>query len=375
MRAVVGGAAAVVLLVALAACSGGGTPAASFPPSVEVTGAAIPYDGLQPWSLASIPTRSSRVLTVFATGSDRGGGPCGPPVLRLSAVETDSEVRVSVAGYQEARGADPMCAAIAYSPSPYEVRLRAPLGDRRLVDARSGRSPRLLVSSDYPDVPNPPKPFRTAIMGYSGDTRAVSRAWSVQDGAGLTLLVQPPASVRTAGPYGRIVRQTDIGGSPATVYRTGSGAGTQRTVQWTPNARQTISVRLDSGPERRWTDDQAVAIARSVTGYRTTATTRLPVPSVPGTAAAVYSSADGPVLHEPNLLKSSGVYVGVVCQGRGAVYVALRGAVLQFTCAAEPRQFVRESVGAASETFFLDVSGDRGVRWSVVLARASLDGS
>lgn len=365
--------AAVVL--ALTSCAARPpVPSGSLPPSVEVQGRSVPYAGLQAWSVASTTSRTSTRLHVFATGSDDGGSACGPPVVRVHAVETASSVRLSVADYEDPATAGMACPAIGYVPSPQAIDLQRPVGDRTVVDASSGKRGTLLVASDYPTV-EAPAPLAPVPLRRDDGSAAITEVWSDGTGTPLSLVTSTPSAVRDEAPYGRIVRQFDIGGTPAVLYSTGSGTDQQQQVQWTPNRRQTITLRLSNDEHRRWTADQAVALARSVTNYTTEATGRLPQPSTPGTAAASYNSADGPVRHAPNLLKSSGVYVGVNCEGKGTVTVSLRGTAYPFMCGVALSHHVVESTGKPEETFYVDVTATTGVRWAVTLARASLDGS
>lgn len=366
----------VVLGSAACADSRPAPPAGSAAPTVQVSGVSIPYDGLQAWTSASIASRASTSLTVFAIGSESdGGGPCGPPVLRLHARETSTEVVVSVAGYQQPAAANTICSAIGYGASPHLVTLRRPIGDRKVVDASSGKRGTLVVSADYPDLARPPEHLSAQVLRWDDETEAVYRTWSTDEFRAVSLQIQPPVTTRGSGWEARVVQQVAIRGVSATVATTGGGQYGQTIVQWTPNPRQTITLSLTNGPGRRWTTAEAVALARSVVQYQVEATGRLPQPITPGTASASYSSADGPVRHAPNLLKSSGVYVGVHCEGRGRVTVSLRGTAYPFDCTARLSRHVVKSVGQPNDQFFLDVTATTGVRWAVTLARASLDGS
>lgn len=351
-------------------------PAGSAAPTVQVSGMSIPYDGLQAWTSATIASRASTSLTVFAIGSESdGGGPCGPPVVRLHARETSTEVVVSVADYQARAAANTICSGVGHLASPYVVTLRRAIGDRKVVDASSGKRGTLVVSADYPDLPRPPKHLSAQVLRWDEDTHAVFRTWSTDEFGSVSLQIQPPVTTREFGWEARVVQQVAIRGVSATVATTGGGQYGQTIVQWTPNPRQTITLRLDNGSGRRWTTAEALALARSVVHYKVEATGRLPQPITPGTASAVYNSADGPVRHAPNLLKSSGVYVGLNCEGLGRVTVSLRGTVYPFDCTERLSRHVVKSVGQPNETFFLDVTATPGVRWAVTLARASLDGS
>lgn len=365
----------VGLLLASCAAGPGAVPSGSIAPTIRVSGRVVPYDGLQRWSVASVPSRDSTRLTVFATGSDTGGGPCGPPVVRLRAEETATTVRISVVDYQQPAGAGTACPAIGYGASAQPVRLRQAIGDRAVIDASTGTRHALLVGSDYPALTAVPTSFVEAPIARNGGNGAVSRSWSDPEEVALRLETSTPAAIREFGPYGRIVRQLDIDGTPGTVYRDGNGRYSQMTAQWTPNPRQTITLRFENTKRTRWTVDQAVTAARAVTGYRTEHTGRLPQPSTPGTAAASYNSTEGPVQHAPNMFKSSGVYVGVNCEGEGRVIVSLRGSTYPFHCASKLSTHLVKSTGAPDDTFFLDVTATHGVRWAVTLARASLDGS
>jgi hypothetical protein len=73
--------------------------------------------------------------------------------------------------------------------------------------------------------------------------------------------------------------------------------------------------------------------------------------------------------------KSSGIFVGVRCQGVETVTVSLRGRTHPFSCGATATEHVFRTEGAPNDAFFVDVSSTRSVRWTVALARASLDGS
>jgi hypothetical protein len=232
----------------------------------------------------------------------------------------------------------------------------------------------LLVGTDYPTL-TPPGSLTASPLDRRDPDGPVEQHWSAGQDTPIALQTSVPAAVRSDGAYGRIVRQLDVHGSPAVLYRDGAGEYGQQQVQWTPNRRQTITLRLTNDRRHRWSADEAVALARSVSNYTTEATGRLPQPATPGTTVASYSSADGPVRHAPNMWKSSGVYVGVSCAGTGTVTVALRGITYPFRCAAALTDHVVKSIGQPNDPFFLDVTASKGVRWAVTLARASLDGS
>lgn len=369
--------AGAVAVLALTACGAGSpVPSGSLPSSVEVGGRSVPFQGLQAWSVASTTSRTSTHLVVFATGSDDGGSECGPAVVRIHAEESATSVRLTAADYEAPSGPTTACPAIGYVPSPQRVVLRRPIGDRSVVDASSGKRGSLLVTTDYPNL-HAPAPLAATPIARENDSTSVVQNWVDGDDGTLvlSLTTSTPAAVRAEPPYGRIVRRFEIEGTPAVLYRDGSGRYGQQQVQWTPNARQTITLRLANDTHRRWTEDQAVALARAVTNTTTERTGRLPQPETPGTVAASWSSADGPVRHAPNLLKSSGVYIGVSCQGKGTVTVSLRGADHPFACDAALADHVVESIGKPDEVFFVDVTATEGVRWTVTLARASLDGS
>lgn len=349
-------------------------PGASFATTVQIRGKDIPYDGTQAWTSASISSRDSRVLTVFAAGSDAvGGGVCGPPVIRFQTHETTTEVRVLVIDYQATSSGPSACNGIG--PGPQQVQLQRPLGERKVVDSATGKTQSVIDGTDYPNLIHPPTPFARSVLGRFPGAQWVDRTWQTAGHGAMTLRTQTPASARESGPYGRIVQQLDIGGSPATLYVTGSGQDAQHAVVWTPNPKQTITLRLDNGRRQQWTDAETVAAARSVTGYSSPRTGRLAQPTTPGTAAASYNSADGPVTHAPNLLKSSGVYVGVNCQGAGHVTASLRGTAYTFACTPRLSHHVAKSIGKSFAPFYLDVTASPGVRWAITLARASLDGS
>ncbi|GAA2748566.1 hypothetical protein CLV52_2924 [Amnibacterium kyonggiense] len=342
-------------------------------PTVTVHGRVIPYDDLESWTQASVPSRDATRLSVFAIGSDTGGSPCGSPVVRVLAEESATTVRISVAAYQEPRGADLACTAIGHAPVPQPVVLRAPIGDRRIVDASTGKARALLVASDHPQLVAPAGFVAQPFGGIAGQP-TVTQTWRAEDGRALALRTTTPAAVREDAAYGRIVRRSTIDGAPATVYSTGGGSARWQ-VQWTPNGRQTITLLADDSLRQHWTADAVEALARAVTNYRTEGTGRLPLPETPGMTVASWSSADGPVRHAPNLWKSSGIWVGVRCEGVGTVTVSLRNTSRTFFCTERATDHLERSDGAPDETFFVDVRATKGVRWTVALARASLDGS
>ena len=361
-------------MLALAACARGPMPpGSSIPPSIEVRGRAVPFDSLSPFRLASVPSRASTRLTVFAIGNEKGGGPCGPPVLRLSAEETATTVRVSVAGYQDPIGTTTACPAIGYGAGPNTIALARPIGSRKVVDAATGKAPTLLVAADHPRLVAP-RGFVALPFGLGFGASTTIQVWDGRGHGDLALETTTPTAARDQSPYGRIIRRFSIAGSPATVYSTG-GRSARWQVRWTPNRRQTITLRLDDHGDRRWSVDEAQALARSVTNYRTEQTDRLPLPALPGTTVASWSSADGPVRHAPNMWKSSGIFVGVRCDGAGTVTVSLRGRTHPFSCGATATEHVIRTDGAPDAVFFVDVSSTPSVRWTVALARASLDGS
>lgn len=296
-------------------------------------------------------------------------------MVRLSADESARTVRISVADYGEQGGATTACPAIGYVGSPLSVVLDRSIGDRRVIDASTGKPQTLLVAADYPRLAAPAGLSALPFGEVAGAARA-TQAWSDRGDGGMWLETTTPAASRDEAPYGRIVRRFSIDGSPATVYSTGGDGLAQWQVQWTPSSRQTITLRMDDSAQRRWNADEVEALAQKVTNYRTERTGRLPLPSTPGITVATYSSADGPVRHAPNMWKSSGgIYIGVRCEGAGTVTVSLRGGTYPFACKAGTAQHVVRSDGLPNETFYLDVTATKDVHWTVTLARASLVGS
>ena len=382
-RSSAAGVLAAVALLGVTACSP--PPRSPAPagvdvaPSIEVTGRPIPYDGLTPFSLASASARSATSLTVFAIGFDaaekQGGSACGPAVLRVVAKETARVVQVAVESYKDPAGPGTACPAIGYLPSPHRVRLQRPLGNRLVMDAGSRKRPRLLIGAELPDLERVPSGFGPPVLGGGFQQDTAERVWSEGGRSVLALQIQSPMAIRDSAPYGRIVEQTRVRGVPATVYAEGGSRYGQHIVQWVPNAEQALTLRLANRPGRQWTTAQAVALARAVSNYAVEDTGRLAQPSTPGTAAASYNSADGPVRHAMNMLKSSGVYVGIDCRGDGHVTVVVRQSTYRVDCSARLTHEVHTSVGPPSEPFPVDVTATSGVRWAVTLARASTDGS
>jgi hypothetical protein len=374
---------AAVTLLGVAACApsagdrdpGGSTVA----PSIEVTGRAISYDGLTPFSLASASARSATSLTVFAVGFDaaqkKGGSACGPAVLRVVATETARVVRVAVESYKEPLKPDTACPAIGYAASPHRVRLQRPLGDRVVVDAGSSRRARLLIGADLPGLEHVPSGLGAPVLGGGFTPKAAEWVWRERGEPVLVLQIQSPAALRDSAASGRIVEQTEVRGVPATVFAEGGSRFGQHVVQWVPNTRQALTLRVGNRPGRQWSTAQAVALAREVSNYAVEDTGRLAQPSTPGTAEVSYNSADGPVRHAVNMLKSSGVYVGIDCRGDGRVTVVIRRSTYRVDCSARLTHEVRESVGSPFDPFAVDITASEGVRWAVTLARASTDGS
>lgn len=351
----------------------------SVAPFVVVAGRAVPYDGPQAWTTASILSRTSRRLEVFATGStDGGGSPCGPPVLQFRLRETASAVRVLVAGYQAPSALATACAAIGYLPGPHPVRLERPLGSRAVIDESTGHAVTVVDGDDRPTLPHPPIGLHAQPLLRQGPHDPVFRGWTAPGVAGpfaVAVITRSPASTRVDGPYGRTVQQALVGSTPATLYRgVGTDPGTWF-VQWTPNRRPTITLRVATAGRFRWTAASALQLARQVSGYRSEPTGRLGEPVVRRTVAATYSSADGPVQGATNLLKSSGVFVGVDCIGPGRLTVMMRGRSYRLACASSLRHHEFESVGAADQSFDLSVHAPPDLRWSLSLARATLDGT
>lgn len=376
----------LVLIGASAVFFGGGffaggqrAAAASVAPFVVVAGRPVPYDRPQAWTSASISARTSRALSVFAAGStDAGGDYCGEPVLRFRVTETPKEVAVLVANYQAPAGLTTGCAGVGYSAAPNLVRLQQPLGTRTVVDASTGHAVGLLIGSEHPNLPATPHGMTATPLAQQEPSGPVSRNWFVKgdfDTAAISVSDQAPASVRNDGPYGRVALQAEIRGTPATVYQDVGGAPGAWFVQWTPNARQTITLRVAAAGSRHWNAASTLALARTVTGYATVASDRLGEPSVAGTVAATYNSADGPVQGATNLLKSSGVYVGLDCRGPGRLTVTIRTASTTVDCTTELEHHSFENTGSPNAAFPLTVEADSGVHWSLSVARASLDGS
>lgn len=351
----------------------GGTPEGPAP-AVRVGGRSVPYRQAEAWTVASATSRDTRALSVFAVGYDEaegeGGSACGPPVLRFRVRETARRITITADGYEDRPKPMTLCAAIGYVPWPHRVALKDPVGDRRVVDGGTGRRARLLVASEWPDIPRPPRGFVAGVLGASWSAPGVARTWRNGDAA-IDLQVVPPRATREIGPSGRVVQHPVIRRTTATVY---AGDGQLR-VQWTPNGAQTITVTLTDGPGRRWTTGQAVAVARSVTGARTADTGRLPQPAVRGDVQAVFNGADGPLRRSEQMLKSSRVLAAFDCRGRGTATVMLGTATHRIACGVATRSRVLLRTGPPNEPFAVGVRADPGVRWAMTLARQTTDGT
>jgi hypothetical protein len=191
---------------------------------------------LQPWQLARA-SADGLTLTVAV----RDG--CGGPATAVAAERPDRVVVTVLAT------APSDCAGI----SATTVRLRAPLGARRLVDAADGAPRRVIADSDVPAA----GPGWTRADQPSGPDAWVVR-YTRPDGPVVSLLVRPAAAAPDPEP---VVAATTVRGQPAEVRSAGPPGRPSYPVTWVANGWR---YRLSVPPAGPATQAEAIAIASNL---------------------------------------------------------------------------------------------------------------
>jgi hypothetical protein len=231
-RQVTGAAVAVVLVVAGAALAAGhqASPATTaplattVPATMTVKGIPLELDKRLPFGSVLVASRQARALLVPAgTRPVRPDG-CHPWSMPFVLAQDDDRVVIGVYDYVLASG-DRSCFAYGLGTAQLPLELGQPLGDRRVVDAQSGRAVPVVDQSRYLSPSAPPTGYRVVTVG--GVQRngwawpRYTQTWQGPHGALLVLLegpvgamqvhVQHEGSVTVRGRAGELVRVAGAG--------------------------------------------------------------------------------------------------------------------------------------------------------------------
>lgn len=219
----------------------------SIPSSITVSGTSIPYVGNIPWANAVTPTAHSTTLTIYADGDKAGH--CSLPIERVLVHQDAGTVVVLVAGYAQPLPTGTACAGVGHGPQPLTVDLRAPLGERHLVDAYDQVTHPLLIASTLPTLAGIPSGYEEEPVRWQDQTGQARRTWMA---GGLRTTSEPvPQSMITLtrtpaarlekdlGPAAGALVASDVpvAGGVARVWSYSSRyegySGLQVTVRWT----------------------------------------------------------------------------------------------------------------------------------------------
>lgn len=285
-----GGAAAVLLVALLTGCSGAASaprtvPAPSTTPSPAATtspreaparivegGRTLTRAGSSPFIGAVAGSASSRDLVVQITRL-----PSDPPFPVCTGVrwlpvlqETDDAVVVTAAAFaprDSGRCVDGLDATV-----PLQVRLRAPIGDRRLVDGSDGREHAVFDAARMP-VPaaaalpdgTEPEPLRWDEVAHVATRRWRSPQGTADDAArDVWIAIGPAAGIAAGAPLpSRTGVPVRIGEQAGRVWH-GGGPYDVVVVRF-PRGPDVVEVRTVRSSGEQGAVDAAVAIARSLT--------------------------------------------------------------------------------------------------------------
>lgn len=170
------------------------------PPTTTVDGRAIPYVGTVPWADAVIATAQSTTVTIFADGDRVGGDACGLPTERVQVRQNADSVVVLVAGYAQPLPPGVGCAGVGHLPQLQPIRLTAPLGTRRLIDASTQVAHAVLDASGVPTLTGLPAGYVPQPVQWDEKTGEVNRTWATtpptsSTSASYITLTRAPAGV------------------------------------------------------------------------------------------------------------------------------------------------------------------------------------
>jgi len=235
--------------------------------AVVVLAIGTPRSDPLPWVSGWVTDRASTMLMVRAAGQDAIAGTCGPPQARFTVEETPTEIRVAATGVRFVRPV--ACLDVGWGPTSHAVALRAPVGDRRLVDVTAGATRPLLDASTAATITSLPSRLRTTDLAVEtvDGTTAVRRSWTGSDRG-----VEEFATLETTDDLalerlsgGRVER---VDGVPVR-FHAGARPGPRNvySLQWRPRTGGTafVDLHLRAGS---WTSQDALDVPRRLVPAR-----------------------------------------------------------------------------------------------------------
>lgn len=251
------------------------------PAAITVDGSEVPYVGTVPWSDAVAPSSASTTLTIYADGDQIGHEVCGLPTERVEVHQDAQTVQVLVAGYAHPLPAGTACSGVGHLPQPLTVHLTEPLGGRRVVDASTNTTRRVLAAFSVPTLAGVPTGFAQFPVTWDEKTGEVNRNWrtaplSSSSMFSLITLTRasagvieshdgPPTPTNPDGPNGTLVASAvPVAGGAARVWDHTDRYQHIVTVRWTTPDGLEHQLLTSTPPGGSLGVPQAEALARSV---------------------------------------------------------------------------------------------------------------
>ena len=220
--------------------------AAGFAAAISAAGCGIlPMEDTASFADPSVTSRSAAVVTVQTVGSLTGDGSCGLPRVRFTTTETRETVRITVHATSLNDGR--ACAAVAYGPTGFDVRLRAPLGDRAVIDEQTDVVRPVLDGSTVPTIARLPAGYRERALGFGMQDGVDGwfRAWSPSEGRELYPAVS--LFVTTSDlPRRRDGETVTVGGREVTIATYVGSSSDSFSLQWRLDAEHDAFIDVDA---------------------------------------------------------------------------------------------------------------------------------
>lgn len=257
-------------------CEDGPAACSSTPtPRITVSGAALPYAGVVPWSGAIVGTAGADSVLIAADGDDvrkQAFFVCGLPEERVRVQETTTTVIITIDAYAKPLPAGESCAGVGHAAQPITVQLRTPLGDRRLIDAATGGAHRVIASTSVPVPATLPAGFAPASFlgsALSWDERSgtAERTWSTtstRKGDFDALILSVPVTRAVDAPSGTETTGFALGGRAVRVWRYEDELNWVAEFRWTLADGRAVGLRYRADPARHVSLAELEAVVRSV---------------------------------------------------------------------------------------------------------------
>ncbi|GAA2751823.1 hypothetical protein [Amnibacterium kyonggiense] len=249
------------------------SPVSTPAPSITVDGHALRYAGVVPWRDAVQATEDSREVTLAGDGDAvHGADPIcgGTDAQRVQVLETATSIQIRVLGYATPdKFAISDCAGVGHAATEHTVQLKAPVGERPLIDLSNQSRHAVLTDSDVPKASRVPAGFVDRGATWDDRFQSVSRSYVLRGGAGsgaehfdLEIGIDSTFSPLDH-PYWAAGPATVVAGQTAAVWRHSDIYNANTLIEWRDGS---LTYRLTTfgTPAHHLTEQQAVDAAQSV---------------------------------------------------------------------------------------------------------------